>query len=199
MPKLLLYVYSSNLDDNANYDVAVVDLSPALACVGLTRMDRVRTLTMEDADLCAMHYLDFSIAYCSVYDALDEMVERLTGTDVFAALDTRECVILPEEFAVPEEHVRQTEATEMVVTDTELCWKAMLRHTSVVVSTSRLSRIQFEAWAQTHAGPVPEEQHRHLSCGPADCVGLAAVQGLPQFWTLANAALSHARLSASAF
>jgi len=160
MPKLLLYVYSSNPDYNANCDVAVVDLSPALARIGLTRMDRVRTLRAEEADLCAMHYRDFSTAYCSVYDALDEMVERLTGTDVSAALDTRECVILPEEFAVPEERVRRMEDDAMVVTDTELYWKAMPRHTSVVVSTSRLSRIQFEAWAQAHAVPVPGEQHR---------------------------------------
>jgi hypothetical protein len=160
MPKLLLYVYSSNADANANCDVAVVDLSPALARVGLTRMDRVRTLRAEEADLCAMHYLDFSTTYCSVYDALDEMVERLTGTDVFGALDTRECVILPENFAVPQEHVRRTEDNAMVVTDTELYWKAMPGHTSVVVRTSRLSRIQFEAWAQAHAVPVPGEQHR---------------------------------------
>ncbi len=91
---------------------------------------------------------------------LDEMVGRLTGTDVFAALDTHECVILPEDFAVPEKHVRRTEANAMVVTDNELYWKAMPRHTSVVVSTSRLSRTQFEAWAQAHAVPVPGEHHR---------------------------------------
>ena len=148
MPKLLLYVYSSNADDNANCDVAVINLSPALARVGLTRMDRVRTLMAEEADLCTMHYLDCSIAYCSVYDTLDEMVGRLTGTDVFAALDTHECVILPEDFAVPEKHVRRTEANAMVVTDNELYWKAMRRHTSVVVSTSRLSRTQLASWAQ---------------------------------------------------
>lgn len=160
MPKLLLYVYSSNPDSNANCDVAVVDLSPALACMGLTRIDRVRTLRAEDADLSAMHYLDCGVTYCSVYDALDEMVAQLTGTDVFGALDTREHVILPEDFAVLEEHIQRTEDNVMVVTDTELYWKALARHTSVVVSTSRLSRIQVEAWAQTHAVPVPREQHR---------------------------------------
>ena len=133
MPKLLLYVYSSNPDYNANCDVAVVDLSPALARVGFTRMDQVRTLRAEDANLSAMHYLDGGVTYCSVYDALDEMVARLTGTDVFGALDTREYVILPEDFAVPEEHIRRTEDNAMVVTDTELYWKALARHTSVVV------------------------------------------------------------------
>jgi hypothetical protein len=160
MPKLLLSVYSFNPDYNANCDVAVVDLSPALARVGLTRMNRVRTLKAEDADLSAMHYLDFGATYCSVYDALDEMVARLTGTDVFAALDAREWVILPEDFGIPEEHIRRTEDNAMVVTDTELYWKALARHTSVVVSTSRLSRIQVEAWAQAHAVPIPGEQHR---------------------------------------
>ncbi len=160
MPKLLLYVYSSNPDANANYDIAVVDLSPALARVGLTRMDRVRTLRAEEADLCAMHYRDCSPAYCSVYDALDEIVERLTGTDVFGALNTRKCVILPEDFAVPEEHVRRTEDNAMVVTDTELYWKAMPRHTSMVMSTSRLSRTQLAAWVQAQAVPVPGEQNR---------------------------------------
>ena len=160
MPTLLLYVYSSNPDSHANCDVAVVDLLPARACVGLTRMNRVRTLMTNDADLRAMHYLDGGVTYCSVYDALDEMVARLTGTDVFGALDTREYVILPEDFAVPEEHIRRTEDNAMVVTDTELYWKALARHTSVVVSTSRLSRIQVEAWAQAHAIPVPWEQHR---------------------------------------
>jgi hypothetical protein len=57
MPKLLLYVYSSNPDYNANCDVAIVDLSPALARVGLTRMDRVRVLMAEEVDLCTMHAL----------------------------------------------------------------------------------------------------------------------------------------------
>jgi hypothetical protein len=90
MPKLLLYVYSSNPDANANCDVAVVDLSPALACRGLTRMHRARTLRAEDADLSAMHSLDFGATYCAVYDALDARVARLTGTEVCGALDTRE-------------------------------------------------------------------------------------------------------------
>lgn len=148
MPKLLLYVYSSNPDYNANCDVAIVDLSPALARVGLTRMGWVRALMAEEVDLCTMYYLDFSIMYCSVHDALDEMVERLTGTDVFAALDIRECVILPEDFAVPEEHVQRTDTNVMVVTDTELYWQAIPPHASLVVSTSRLGRTQIEAWAQ---------------------------------------------------
>jgi hypothetical protein len=160
MPKLLLYVYSFNPDSHANCDVAVVDLSPARACVGLTRMNRVRTLMTEDADLCAMHSRDCGATYCSVYDALNVMVAQLTGTEVFGALDTREYVILPEDFAVPEEHVRRTEDNAMVVTDTELYWKALARHTSVVVSTSRLSRIQVEVWAQAHAVPIPGEQYR---------------------------------------
>jgi hypothetical protein len=155
MPKLLLYVYSANPDSHANCDVAVVDLSPALACMGLTRIDRVRTLRAEDADLSAMHYLDCGVTYCSVYDELDDMVAQLTGTEVFSALDTREYVILPEDFAVPEKYIRRTEDNAMVVTDTELYWKALVHHTSVVVSTSCLSWIQVEARAQAHAIPIP--------------------------------------------
>jgi hypothetical protein len=115
----------------------------------------VRTLRAEDADLRAMHYLDYSATYCSVNDALDVMVAQLTGTGVFSALDTREYVILPEDFAVPEKYIRRTEDNAMVVTDTELYWKALVHHTSVVVSTSCLSWIQVEARAQAHAIPIP--------------------------------------------
>ncbi len=39
-----------------------------------------------------------------------------------------------------------------------------------------------------HSPALDDVLEEHLSCGPTDCVGPAAVQGRSQFWTLANAA-----------
>ena len=147
MPKLLLSVYSTDPDTNADCDVAVVEVSSVLARTGLTRIDRVRTLRAEETELCARQYRDFSARFYSFSDALDEMLERLTGTDVYAALDCREFVILPDDVIVPEKYVRRTDANTMMVTDTEISWKATPSHSRVIVRTARLSRVQLTEWA----------------------------------------------------
>jgi hypothetical protein len=147
MPKLLLSVYSTDPDTNADCDVAVVEVSSVMARTGLTRIDRVRTLRAEETELCAMHYRDFNVRYYSFSDALDEMVERLTGTDVYSALDSREFVTLPDDVVLSEKHDRRTDANVMVVTDTEISWKATPAHSRVIVSTARLNRAQLTEWA----------------------------------------------------
>ena len=53
MPILLLAVYSTDPDTNADCDVAVVEMSPVLARTGLTRMDRAGTRRGEEPELCA--------------------------------------------------------------------------------------------------------------------------------------------------
>ena len=153
MPKLLLSVYSTDPDTNADCDVAMVEVSSVLANTGLTRMDRVRTLRTEEAELFAMHYCDFNIRYYSFSDTLDEMVERLTGTDVYTALDNHTFLILPDDVIVPEKYVRRTDDNTMRGTDTEISWKATPSHSRVIVRTARLNRAQLRDWATISAAP----------------------------------------------
>ena len=83
MPTLLLAVSSTDPDTNADCDVAVVEMSPVLARTGLTRMDRARTLRGEEPELCTLGFRDVSTRYYAFSDALDERVERVTGTDIY--------------------------------------------------------------------------------------------------------------------
>ena len=154
MPKLLLSVYSTDPDTNADCDVAMVEMSSVLANTGLTRMDRVRILQTEEAEICALHYCDFNVRYYSFSDALDEMVERLTGTDVYTALDNHTFLLLPHDGIVPEKDVRRTDDNTMMVTDTEISWKATPSYSRVIVSTARLNRAQLTDWATFSAVPT---------------------------------------------
>jgi hypothetical protein len=147
MPTLLLAVFSTDPETTGDCDVAVVDMSPLLARRSLTRMERIRTLSAEEPDLATLHYHDGSARYYPFSDALEEMVARVTGMDLYASLDEYGWLILPETFVLPCQPIRRTDTTVMVVTATELWWSATPVQSRVIVRTATLSREQLRAWA----------------------------------------------------
>ena len=151
MPILLLAVFSTDPDTTGDCDFAVVGMSAALAQSSLTRMERVRTVRAEEPDLSTLHYHDGSARYYPFSDALEEVVERLTGSDIYTVLDEHGWLILPETVVLPTQWVRHTDANTMVVTETEIWWTATPSHSRVMVKTASLSRVPLTAWAHLPA------------------------------------------------
>jgi hypothetical protein len=71
--------------------------------------------------------------------------------DIYASLDAQGWLILPEAVVLPLHPIRRTDATVMVVTNTEIGWTATPVQSRVIVSTAGLSRKQLTVWAHLPA------------------------------------------------
>ena len=147
MPTLLLAVFSTDPDTTGDCDFAVIEMSSVLACRSLTRIERIRTLSVEEPDLATLHYHDGSARYYPFSDALEELITGVTGIDLYASLDDHGWIILPETLVLPCQPIHRTDATEMVVTTKAIWWSATPVQSRVIVRTAALSWEQLTAWA----------------------------------------------------
>ena len=145
--RVLLKAWSSNPEYSGGCDYAAVEMSKDLAKLMLRRIDIQSEQSAVDPPLYETYYWDSSAEYFGPWAthpvepgeqaALDaglaQMLERLE-------VDTKEIVIAPPDFQVPESQVVAVECAQMIVRDSVIAFAALLRHTDIYLTTADIPK-----------------------------------------------------------
>ncbi len=126
-------------DEISDCDYALIDLTPDLARLGLSRIARLKEYKASDNDLLQTYFWDFHALYfspwiaedCREADALAERIERLPGASADLSL-------APDDFAVSEHLYKRIECPQMIVSEDGIVFLAIVKHTSFHISTAEI-------------------------------------------------------------
>jgi hypothetical protein len=150
--RVVLKVWSSSPDYSGGCDYAVVEFSVELAKLTIRRINVLNEQKALDPPLYEMYYWDSSPEYFSpwvdrasqagqVQESgvnLEEMLENLE-------VDTKETVLAPSHFQVPESQIVVVECSQMVVRDDAIAFSGLLRHTDIHVTTAEIPKDVIES------------------------------------------------------
>ena len=145
--QVLLKVWSSNPEYSGGCDYAVVEIDEGLAKLMLRRITSLCELRALDPSLFEAYFWDSSPEYFSPWenranqsgevqnsaDNLEKMLENLQ-------VDSRESVVAPPDFRVPENKIATVECSQMIVRDDGVAFTALLRHSDIYVTTADIPR-----------------------------------------------------------
>lgn len=145
--RVVLKVWSSNPDYSAGCDYAAVEISEELAKLTLRRIKVLSEQKASDPLLYETYYWDSSPEYFNPWvnraSQPGEIDEPDTGLkEMFDSLevDTKETVIAPLDFHVPESQIAAVECSQMIVREGGIAFTALLRHTDIYVTTAEIQR-----------------------------------------------------------
>ena len=145
--QVILNVWSSNPDYSGGCDYAAVEISGEFAKLTLRRINVLTEQNALDPALYETYYWDSSAEYFSPRKArpiepgeLDELAagseKMLDGLEV----DTKETVIAPPDFRIPQGQIVAVECAQMIVRDAGIAFTALLRHTDIYLTTAEIPR-----------------------------------------------------------
>lgn len=126
-------------DEISDCDYALIDLTPDLAWLSLSRIARLKEHKASDSDLLEIYFWDYHALYfspwiaedCREADALAGMIERLPC----ASLDLS---LAPDNFTVSEELYTWVECCQMIAREEGIAFLAIAKHTSFYISTAEI-------------------------------------------------------------
>jgi hypothetical protein len=126
-------------DEISDCDYALIDLTPDLARLALTRISGFKAQKASDGDLLEIYYWDFHTVYfspwiaedCGEAESLAEMIERLPSA-------SEDLSLAPDEFAVSERLYKRVECCQMIVGEEGISFLAIAKHTSFYISTAEV-------------------------------------------------------------
>ena len=131
--KLLIKRYSSDQNWCDDIDYGYIELTKDLAKLILERIEKVKQLRdSEEKDLSkpyAIIYKDICVEFIDLDDDDDEYYQVVQAEGAYS---------LPDNFVLEDERIHRTELNEMRVEDDEVSWRAVIKHTDVVVETKGL-------------------------------------------------------------
>ena len=150
--QVLLRVWSSNPEYSGGCDYAVVEIDEGLSKLVLRRINGLCAQKALDASLFEAYYWDSSPEYFSPWvnranesgeaqdseNNLEQMLEDLQ-------VDTRQLVVAPPEFLVPENKIATVECSQMIVREDGVAFTAILRHTDIYVTTAEIPKAFVES------------------------------------------------------
>lgn len=139
---LILSTSSSDENFNGDCDYAVVNLTPELARLAISRIDMVRKAKAKDKGVYSIDFRDYSAGYVGFSEKVEELLE---ACPTIPRSDIRHA----EKVDIPEEAYQSTIADTMVATDDEVSWETIPRHSNVTVETAGLPLRYLEALAGT--------------------------------------------------
>jgi hypothetical protein len=133
-------------DDAFGCDYALIDLTPELARLALSRVAMLKELKRRDHDLDEMYFWDYHAEYFSPWvgekaDEADVLAAMLDGLPAVAG----ELTSAPTDFAVPENLRAAVECCQMVVREDEIGFVAIPKHTSSYIFTAGIPAHLLEA------------------------------------------------------
>ena len=145
--RVVLKVWSSNPDYNGGCDYAAVEISGEFAKLTLRRINVLTEQKALDPALYETYYWHSSPEYFSPWvvrpiepgepdepDAgLEEMLDNLE-------VDSKETVIAPPDFRIPEGQIVAVECAHMIVRNAGTAFTALLRHTDIYLTTAEVPR-----------------------------------------------------------
>lgn len=156
--RVVLKVWSSNLDYSAGCDYAVVDIGEEFSKLALRRINALCEQKAVDPSVYETYYWDFSAQYFSpwanrasqpseVQESGLELEETLEDLEV----DTREVVTAPADFRVLDSQTAAVECAQMIVREGSIAFNALLRHTDIYVTTAEIPKQVLESVLTTAA------------------------------------------------
>jgi hypothetical protein len=137
-------------DEISDCDYALIDLTPELARLGLTRIARLKEHKTRDSDLLEIYFWDFHALYFSPWlaedtaeaDALAQMIEQLPA-------GSSELSVAAADFGVSEHLCARVECCQMIVREEGIAFLTIAKHTSFYISAAEIpSRLLEEAAAE---------------------------------------------------
>lgn len=145
--QVILRVWSSNPDYSGGCDYAAVKISEELAKITLQRINVTCEQRARDPALYETYYWDSSAEYFSPWEVRQiepgELAEPDAGLEELLAsleIDTKETVIAPSDFRVPESQIVAVDCAQMIVRDGGIAFTALLRHTDIYLTTAEVPR-----------------------------------------------------------
>jgi hypothetical protein len=150
--QFVLKVWSSNSDCSGGCDFAVVDGNTALMELALRRIRALCDLKGLDSSLSETYYWDSSARYFSPWinrasksgSAL-EACFKLEQSIEALEIDTREVVVVSDDFGVPESQIGAVECAQMIVREGGVAFNALLKHSDIYVTTAEISKEMIES------------------------------------------------------
>lgn len=136
--RVFLRTFSTNEDYNADCDYAVVDLTPELAELGLSRIENLKRRRARDSKLFETAFEDASSQYFSNFDAFDEILDPRSGHTVVDILWGGDPWIDPDHCGIPEYAFKATESDSMMVQLNGVYWEAFPKHGDVRIYTAAI-------------------------------------------------------------
>ena len=130
--KILLTCTSSN-SDLCWCQYAIVTLSDEARKEVLARRELHQMVKSRDADLWDLTFWGIPGEF---YDDLN--IEDLLTDEQHAAFESKDWVVLPDDFEDPVVDAARTECDRMVITVDGFYWKAIAKHTDVYVETATM-------------------------------------------------------------
>ena len=124
-----------------------MEITEELAKLMLRRIDVLKEERAFDLALYETYYWDSSPEYFSPWAArpiergeLEEPDVRLEEMLDSLEVDTKETVIAPPDFRVPESQIVAVECAQMIVRDAGIAFTALLRHSDIYLTTAEVSK-----------------------------------------------------------
>jgi hypothetical protein len=126
-------------DEVRDCDYALIDLTPSLARLGLSRIARLKEHKASDNDLLEIYFWDYHALYfspwiaedCGEADVLAEKIECLPSA-------SEDLSLAPDDFAVSEQLCTRVECCQMIATEDGIAFVAIAKHTSFYITTAEI-------------------------------------------------------------
>jgi len=149
--RILLKVTSTNEYCDGGCEFALVDLSPELATLALSRIAALRDQKTVDPNIVETYYwVYFAACYFSPYATLaigDEEGMTFVPGDTLDHLqiEEKEVVSVPESFHVPSSQIAAVECEKMIIREASIAFTAIPKHASFYVRTVEVPITVLEA------------------------------------------------------
>ena len=151
--RIVLKVSSSNEHCDGGCEFALVDLTPELATLALSRIAALREQKTVDPNIEEIYcWASFVACYSSPYASLVIDDKKVEGTCIALGemlnnfqIEEREVVTVSECFQVPSRQVAAVECEQMVVRSDGIAFTAIPKHASFHVQTVEIPITMLEA------------------------------------------------------
>lgn len=159
MTKLLLKTTSNDEMYDADIKAAYVQISQEQARKIIDRIELFRLAKSLDKDLWEMYFWDYSVSFLDKVwadPAADDYGDLVVEAEEIEAeienlcqdLGNKEFLQLAQDYQLDfDKAATRTECDQMIVREDEVCWTAIPRHTSIYITTGRLSLTDLQAIA----------------------------------------------------
>ena len=140
--QVILSVSSDNPNYNADCDFALLDLTQDLARLALRRIAQLRRQHKRDAQAYETYYWSLQPQYFRRRADEDNDADDMSVAweQLEEKVDSRELVVAPDGFSVPEGQIARVECGQMAVRDDAIVFTAIPKHTSFFVRTAKITR-----------------------------------------------------------
>ena len=134
--KILTCTSSSDPDWNGDCDYALAHITPEQARHYLFLIEKAKEVKNEIEGFYCIELFDCSVRYFSYHDDIENLLD-IDGNPALPAVNEGNCVLIPDDYEIPEDEEQRTDLDTVKVQEDCLLWTAHPKHTGVEITCRR--------------------------------------------------------------